>query len=537
MPLCMSIFTVFCSAMDSVKHPTQVTENLMQALYSSIVNYKYEETRDLITKYPLLVDTRGSYKYQNVFCENITPAHLAAWQGNSVALEQLFAVSKNSVNAVTKEGNMPLHLASNERVADLLLKNGAHPNKWNKRKCTPLYAALYGVSLYEHKPYFDVAYCLLKNGADINYGCRFGATILHKATSGNMNSEFAQFLLHSGADGDVKNNMGETPFDQVIEQAVQRETFQRFGYCYYWVQHHSSDPFELFKQDPETFFLEKNTIWDIMRDLYTTAQQQEKKRQPMSKSDAIVIKVSKNAKLYIFKRASFADLEMYFGKQAIDSLRAYFENLYFKDMNGIKENARNPLYTIDDTDNHGNSLLHTAVQCQKSEIIKFLIDDKPIDWALCNNENKLADDYLTHDDCKAAFFDTLIGGFFARKLDSKHEEFVFNRLFYSDYISDLGRLHYFLMTLRNYPEKSWFFLHKGIDVNGQHKGTSPLAYAVGPWLKISWRAIPAVHKYNIRALLQRGAKVTKNLIGRSHGYMKRLLRKAYDEQNQRPAEK
>jgi hypothetical protein len=357
--------------------------------------------------------------------------------------------------------------------------------------------------------------------------------VLHKATSVNMSSAFAQFLLNNGADGNIKNNMGVTPFDQVIECTKQREIFQRFGYCYYWAQHQPDDQFELFKQNPEIFFLEKNTIWDLMKDLYTTAQQQEKGRQSISnKSDAIMIKVSKNAKLYIFKRASFADLEMYFGKKAIDFLRNYFVDLYFTDMNGIKEHARNPLYNIDDIDEHGNSLLHIAVQHQKSEIIKSLICNEAMNCTLYNGENKLAYDYLLGDACKVAFFNTLIENFFSRDLDQKHEEFVLNHLFYSDHISDLGRIYYFLMTLSNYPEKSQFFLDKGINVNGKYKKIFPLVYAVQPWLKTSWCTIPAIHKYNIRALLQCGAKVHKDLITASHGYLKRLLKETYNKQNQ-----
>lgn len=528
--VCMSIFTVFCSAMDPVKHQTRAAENRRKALFSSIVYYKYEETKHLISQDPSLVDTFGSYKYHNLSCENITPVHLAAWVGNSVALEQLFAVSKKSVDAVTEEGNSPLHLASNECIAELLLQNGAQRDKLNQSKYTPLHAALYGIAFYDHEPRFDVAYCLLKHGADINQRCRFGTTVLHKASTGNMSSEYAKFLLNHGADGDVKDNSGETSFDQVIEQAKQREVFQQSGYCYCWVQQQSNDPFELFKQDPELFFLEKNTIWNIMKDLYTTALKQEKGREPISnKSDAIVIKVSKNSKLYIFKRASFADLEMYFGKKSIDYLRNYFQELYVKDRNAI-ENGRKPMYKIHITDEDGDSLLHTAVKCKQSEIIKYLIDDEPINCIVPDNRDKLACDYLNNSACKAAFLNTLAQKFFAKELDQKVEEFFLSRLFSYDEISDQGRLYYFLMTLRHYPEKSSFFLQNRIDVNGKYKKKSPLVCAVEPWLKTAWRIIPAIHKYNIRALLQCGAKVNRNLIEASHGYMQKLLHQTYNAQ-------
>ena len=528
-PIVGLTISFICNAMDKAENQPPKNKTQLKTLFSLIVNYKYQETADLISKFPKLIDTCAVHK-SNFSSEEMTPVHVAALVGNSDALKNMLAVSQKSVNAVTQEGNAPLHLASNERVADLLLHNGAQPNQYNEHKFTPLYSALYGISSYKHAPYFGVAYCLLQYGADINKKCRFGETLLHKATSGNMSSEYAQFLLENGADGDIKDNTGNTPFDQVIEQVVQRDVFQRFGYCYYWVQHHSNDPFDVFKKSPGNF-LDRTDIWNIMRDLYSTAQQQEKKRQPMSdKLHTIILKVGKNAKLYLFKRASFADLEMYFGKETIGCLREYFENLFCKDQKTIVKNKKPCVYDVDGVDASGDSLLHTAVKHKQSDIIKFLIDNKSIDCTIENNEGKLAFDYLLDKASKAAFFDALIKNFFEQKLNQKTENFVLNSLFYSRDISEKGRQYYFLVTLRNYPEKSWFFLEKGINVNRTWNGILPLQCAIQPWLKISWEKIPAINKYIICALLQHGAQVNKKMIQVSCGYMKKLLQQTYNGQ-------
>ena len=83
------------------------------------------------------------------------------------------------------------------------------------------------------------------------------------------------------------------------------------------------------------------------------------------------------------------------------------------------------------------------------------------------------------------------------------------------------------MTLRNYPEKSWFFLEHGINVNDKWRGISPLSCAIKPWLKTVWKKIPTINTYNICALLAHGAKIDEKMVQASRGYMKKLLQQEH----------
>lgn len=527
-----------CSAMDPVQNECEKNNLPIENLFSSIVDYKYEETDDFITKFPQLVDTYGLYrKLGSSFCAKITPVHLAAMEGNSVALKRLLSVSQKSINAVTERGDTPLHLASNKRVARLLLENGATVKQRNKSQYTPLYEALYGI-VYSHEPYFDVARYLLQHRAKINQKIRYGETVLHSATHKNMNYAHAQFLLSNGADADVADSLGDTPFDRIVTQNGQWEIFQQFGYSYYHTDA-AEDPFELFKKDPSLFF-EKDTIGNFVRDLYFNAQRQEKEGKTFhNKQDAIVMKIGNDSKIYIFKKPTFADLEVCFGEHAVTYMRSYFEDLFVRAQRAISERGERlsdvPCkYDINGVDECGNSLLHIAVEYERIDQIRWLIQNG-IDCTIKNNDNKLAFDYLVKSAnffCVAAFVDTLAKKFFERNLDHKIEKFVLNRLFHWKRLTEQSRMNYFLKAVCERPEICSFFLKKGIKVNCKNKkGISPLFCAIQPWLKKPWNEVPSINKYNIRALLADGAVVEKKMIQTSQGYLKELLQKMYHSQS------
>jgi ankyrin repeat protein len=457
-------------------------------------------------------------------------------EGNSVALERLLSVSQKSINAVTEHGDAPLHLASNERVAQLLLKNGADATQRNKSKYTPLYEALYGI-IYSHEPYFDVARCLLQHGAAINQKIRYGETVLHPATHKSINYTHAQFLLSNDADADEADSLGVTPFDRIIAQNGQWKIFQQFGYSYYHTDA-AEDPFELFKKDPYVFF-EKDTICDFVRDLYFTAQRQEKKRKSSrNRSDAIIIKIGNGSKMYIFKKATFADLEACFGEHAVTYMRSYLEDLFVRAQRAISERGEALIkvpgkYDINGIDECGNSLLHIAVEYERIDQIRWLIENG-IDCTIQNNENQLAFDCLTKSNffCIAAFIDTLAKKFFEGSLDHKTEQFVLNRLFFWDRLPDQSRMNYFLKAVFDRPDICSFFFEKGMRVNYKNKkGISPLFCAIQPWLKKSWGEVPSINKYNIRVLLADGAVVEKKMLQVSQGYLKKLLQKMYKKQS------
>src|SRR5438477_9079873 len=116
--LCMSMCTFFCNAMNLVEHVAQQTNKRLNSLFSSIIHYKHQETAEVIAKYSQLIDACTMYQ-NGCFSEEMTPVHVAALVGNSDALKNMLIVSQKSVNAVTQEGNTPLHFASNQRVARL----------------------------------------------------------------------------------------------------------------------------------------------------------------------------------------------------------------------------------------------------------------------------------------------------------------------------------------------------------------------------------------------------------------------------------
>jgi len=149
--------------MDLIQKKDKSYPSHINILFHAIVNYDYEKSHELIKQYPELVNTCALYHKSEIFCEEITPVHLAALEGNSVALEQLLIALPQAINIVTEHGNTPLHLASNERVVQLLLDNGAREivNQHNNAGHTPLFEALYGKH-HNNVPCFDVARCLLR---------------------------------------------------------------------------------------------------------------------------------------------------------------------------------------------------------------------------------------------------------------------------------------------------------------------------------------------------------------------------------------
>lgn len=334
--------------MDLMQRKNESYPSYVCMLFHAIVDYDYEKSRELIKDHPQLINICALYHKPNNFCEKITPVHLAALEGNSVALEQLLVVSPQAINAVAEHGNTPLHLASNERIAQLLLDNGAREvvNQHNNAGNTPLYEALYGK--HHEEPYFDVA----------------------------------RYLLRYTDVCDEK-----LPDKQIVLRAV---NYKNISYL----------------------------------------------------SDQLLIS----------NRTDY---------------RAAFDSV---------------------------------LQTKKSLFI-------------------------------ASFIDTLAKRFFENKLDYKSEQFFIEELFYWDGIADQGRQHYFLKTVRERPDKCSFFLKRGMKINYKNKdGISPLLYAIYPWIKKSWNDVPSLHKYNICALLTHGAAVTKSMLQKSNGYLKKLLRKQYETQ-------
>lgn len=142
--------------------------------------------------------------------ERMTGLHLMAYFG-VMAIAQLLLDRGADVGAVHKDGNTPLHWASDEghvEMVQLLLDRGADINIINAYRETPLsWAAKMG--------HVEVAQLLLDRGADIDAVHEDGDTPLHWA-SDEGHVEMVQLLLDRGADINRMNAYREAPLHLAI---------------------------------------------------------------------------------------------------------------------------------------------------------------------------------------------------------------------------------------------------------------------------------------------------------------------------------
>jgi ankyrin repeat protein len=188
-------------------------------------------------------------------------------------IAQLLINNGANVNAQNKDGNTPLHKASehgNTEVAKLLIENGANVNAQDKNGLTPLHVAIRyfteialllinkGASLFAktikglhpldlaqgestkillqkvdvnthdqdgHTPLHyasqkglsDAAKNLIARGAAINAQDNYGRTPLHYASFYGR-EDIVNLLLAAGADRDLKDTMGKNAFDTARSQ-------------------------------------------------------------------------------------------------------------------------------------------------------------------------------------------------------------------------------------------------------------------------------------------------------------------------------
>ncbi|XP_037113238.1 caskin-2-like [Syngnathus acus] len=175
------------------------------------------------------------------------PLHYAAWQGKS---ESVLLRSGASVNSVSLDGHIPLHLAAqygHYHVSEMLLQHQSNPCLVNKAKKTPLdlacefgrvkvaqlllssnmvAALLEGerkepsdsafttpLHLAARNGHKDVIGLLLKAGIDINATTKLG-TALHEAALYGK-TEVVRLLLDAGVDVNIRNTYNQTALDIV----------------------------------------------------------------------------------------------------------------------------------------------------------------------------------------------------------------------------------------------------------------------------------------------------------------------------------
>lgn len=174
---------------------------------------------------------------------SMTMLHHAATQKNEPAMDLLIS-AEAKVNAITRNGKTPLHLAlcrpENLDCVKTLLQAGADLNQADFDRKTALHYAVFNqdVSILKlildqeidihatsfgeegvlHMAYqasqLEHLHLLLEAGAHINAVNREGMTVLHKCVR-HYRDNFAsiQFLVESGADLSIKDEDGFTPLE------------------------------------------------------------------------------------------------------------------------------------------------------------------------------------------------------------------------------------------------------------------------------------------------------------------------------------
>jgi ankyrin repeat protein len=146
----------------------------------------------------------------------------AAEKGNLAAVRRLVGQGAN-VNARYEDSETPLHAAADKGHKDVvmfLIEKGGEVNAYDKRYWTPLHHA----AMDKGDPK-EVVEILIKNGADVNAGKKYGEeTPLHYAAEYG-NKYVAELLIANGADVNAKTKRyGYTP---IYEAA--RSTYSHYG--------------------------------------------------------------------------------------------------------------------------------------------------------------------------------------------------------------------------------------------------------------------------------------------------------------------
>ena len=170
----------------------------------------------------------------------MTPLHHAVngnWDGTNFDTINLLINRGADVNAIDDTHHTPLHMASNEEIAELLINNGANVNAKTKRTGeTLLFSAASGAAQGAQKSferYIKLTKILIAKGADLNvklksgsmiddnepYRSKSGDTVLHEVArsySEKHASEVCELLIKNGAQVNETNIRKQTPLDEAI---------------------------------------------------------------------------------------------------------------------------------------------------------------------------------------------------------------------------------------------------------------------------------------------------------------------------------
>jgi len=185
------------------------------ALHEAVVSDNIDLVKQLIDQGADVNKPFGSLNLTPLHCTVIHPSGSPinkAVEGKSAEIALLLIKQGANVNAKSKNGSTPLHLASYygfKNLAEVLIQKGADVKmKTDDLGMTPLHSAV-------QRGHFEIAKLLLDNGAEINAKDKDGNTALHRAAlmQQYFNRELSLLLIQSGIDINSKNNQGQTALD------------------------------------------------------------------------------------------------------------------------------------------------------------------------------------------------------------------------------------------------------------------------------------------------------------------------------------
>lgn len=572
-------------AMDIVQLPQSSYEDVVQQFFSSVTYHKYEQTEKLLRSYPTLINSTTTVT-KNCFHENMSSLHEASRVGNLYAMNLFIARKPLLMKACTNQGKTPLHMVANALVAELLLKNGAQADAKDVNGKTPLYFFLCNELMRS----YSIAECLVQNGANVNqiYSEHFGETLLHYAAEKNVTQGVMEFLLKKGANPDIKDQKGKTPFDKTMEYGSKVKCFEKVGIYVLHIKQPLEDPIELLKQGARYFKQlvhkelgnnEKKIAETTLARLFFICKKNEKRsfnNSVYGKAEKIEVRNDDYPLRYVFRGITFADLEELIDKEGVNYARNYFDGVtkaavervdkqwslssiikiypfvFYYDTgmafilinhmitqgnNFIKLQAK---VDVTGLDSKGNTLLHKAIFSENECAIEWLFVKK-IDCLIKNKENKTAADYIKeckNDRCKYTFIDHYASRFISRSAYEYQKgvldcPLLYDPLFWHPYFRHSSMRTLFLQMLYHRKIKACsLLLTKGAPLNSKDRiGVSPLAFLIDLCEDKEWEDIPHENQYLIRLLLEHNAVVEQKIIEQVNGnYFKNLLQQVYEKQ-------
>jgi cytohesin len=175
----------------------------MTALHKAAL-FKNEDVVEWLLTNNVEVDARSKY--------GVTPLHLARTKG----IAAMLLAHKADITLVNNDGWTCLHYAVSSGERDLLtflLSQRCNVNAKDKDGRSPLHVVM-------RRGRKDVAESLLSHKADVNAKTLDGATPLHDAVE-YRRKDMVEFLLANGANVNAKNNDGATPLHLAVSGADQ----------------------------------------------------------------------------------------------------------------------------------------------------------------------------------------------------------------------------------------------------------------------------------------------------------------------------